>query len=214
MANMRPSTNNLLQAAPVVELDPSSEFALIQLFSVACWPRDKRRRGEALVTWAAQFLACLDIGGIHATGMENLLRVSGEQAAKQLSVSLDELLSMPHAQDVAAQVRAFPTALNTMIMSQIFVPGDGWASMANAAYDGRVGERFGAANRCGAVAGLIILYCSIIQEFHPEMTASYNPAGHIVQYLHDQRRVAVGGIGSARKHGPNGEVSGMSGPRY
>jgi len=71
--------------------------------------------------------------------------------------------------------------------------------MANAAFDGRVGERIGVANRGGAVAGLIILYCSIIQECHPEITASYNRAGHIVQYLHDQRRIVVGGDRERKK---------------
>jgi len=151
------------------------------------------------VTWAAQFLALLEIGGFNDAGMEALLLTGAKQGATRLGISVEELLSMPHAQEIASRVRALPTVLNTMIMSQVFVPGGGWASLANAAYQGRVGDRINMAYRSGLVAGMIVYYCATIRQFHPEMTASYNRAGHIIQFLTKQRRIHIGGDRERKK---------------
>lgn len=178
---------------PVVEINVNSQLAAIHLNALACWPRDRRRRGEALVIWAAQILGVLEGSALGEAGMERLIQTSATKAAAQMGITVENLLALPHSRDIVAQARAIPGELNRMVRTELFEPGGEWLAMSSAAMQGRVGEYFEDAQRNGIVAGLIVLYCAIIRKHHPEMTASYNRAMHIVQTLHASGKIAVGG---------------------
>lgn len=181
------------RGAPVAEIDVNSRLAVIHLTALACWPRDRRRRGEALVTWAAQILGLLEESAFTHAGMEQLIQTSATKAAAQMGITVENLLALPHARDVVAQARAIPEELNRMVVTELFNPGGGWLAVGAAAMQGNVQQRFEAAHRRGMLAGLIILYCATIRKHHPEMTASYNRAMHIVQTQHARGKIAVGG---------------------
>ena len=185
-------TNNR-HGAPIVEFDVNSQLAVIHLTALACWPKDRRRRGEALVTWAAQILALFEGSPLSEAGMEGLIQTSAARAAAQMGMTVDEFLTLPHAREVVAQARHIPGEFNRMVMTELFNPGGGWLAMGSAAMQGKVGQQIQAAYRNGLVAGLVILYCAIIRKHHPEITASYNRAMHIVQTLHTHKKIAVGG---------------------
>lgn len=186
-------------AAPVVEIDFESPLSVIHLTALACWPRDRRRRGEALVTWAAQILGLLESSALGEAGMENLIQTSATKAAAQMGITVENLLALPHARDVVAQARAIPEELNRMVVTELFNPGGGWLAVGAAAMQGNVQQRFEAAHRSGILAGLIILYCATIRKHHPEMTASYNRAMHIVQTQHARGKIAIGGDRERKK---------------
>lgn len=177
------------QPATVVTLDVESELAIIHLVALACWPRDQRKRGEALVTWAAQIMGLLQAGGYTSEGIDSLLQKSAVEAAARMGITVETLLTLPHAREVVSQARTIPSMLQNLVMTNLFNPGGGWLTTGTAAMQGRVGHQFDAANRSGLVAGLVVLHCATISKHHPEMTASYNRAMHLVQTQHAKGQI-------------------------
>gem|GEM_PF-3159601 len=145
------------------------------------------------MTWAAQIMGLLQASGLTAEGIDNLVQASAVTAAARMGITVETLLTLPHAREVVTQARSVPIMLQNLVMTELFNPGGGWLAIGTAAMHGRVGHQFEAANRSGLVAGLVILYCATIRKHHPEMTASYNRAMHLVQTLHAKGKIKVGG---------------------
>jgi hypothetical protein len=171
------------KSAPVAEFDPDNVFALVHLLSVAAWPPDSRRRGEAMVTWAASINGINESVGFNKLSMEALITDSAAKAAAMMGLPPETLLALPHAREIVVAARALPGHVQDMVETQLFNPGGGWPTTANAAYQGRVGERYDAAGRAGIVAGYIILFCAQLREYHPQITAGYNRAFYMVERL-------------------------------
>jgi hypothetical protein len=167
---------------PVAEFDARAPLAPAFAIALACWPKNERQRGHALVTWAAQGFALNET--YIADHLEQTIRSSVATAAMKSGVSAEELLKLPHAQAIVNQARQLTNEVEALLREQLFRPAGGWVSMANAAYQGGVDDAFQRASRSGGVAGRILLYCARLSRHHPELSASYNRAMHIIDYLH------------------------------
>ena len=167
---------------PVAEFDARAVLAPAYAIALACWPKNERRRGHALVTWAAQGFALNE--SYIAKKLEQTIQQSIAEAATKQGISAEELIELPHAREIVGQARQLTNEVEATIRDQLFRPGGGWVSMANAAYQGGVGDAFHRATEHGDVAGRILLYCARLSRHHPDMTASYNRATHIIDNLH------------------------------
>jgi hypothetical protein len=179
-------------SSPIVDFDPDDTFAPCHFMAIACWPWESRRQGEALVTWAAAMNGLAEFIGFNEPNMDAVVDTSLVKAAAQMGLSPESLRALPYAAEIAARARAIPAHFQNRVTAQLFNPGGGWMSMANAAYQGSVGARYEAASRAGALAGYIVLFCAQIREHHTQITASYNRALYIVEKLNRHGEIHVG----------------------
>jgi hypothetical protein len=177
----------------MVKLDPEAPFAALHLFSLACWPKDHLSRGAAQVTWAAAINGINEAIGLNADNMESLLQAGAAEAAAEMGLTAESLLTLPHAKETAERVRSMPGDFTKLVMRMLFEPGGGWLSIANTSYQGDVGKKQEAASKGGFVAGYVVLYCAILRHHHPQRTASYNRAQAIIEELCRRNVIHVGG---------------------
>ena len=88
---------------PVAEFDARAVLAPAYTIALACWPKNERRRGHALVTWAAQGFA-LNKSYI-AKKLEQTIQQSVAEAATKQGISAEELIELPHAREIVGQAR-------------------------------------------------------------------------------------------------------------
>jgi hypothetical protein len=124
-------------AAPIEINDFDDPFLVARVMAVACHPHDPQRQNEALVTWAAGINAVNE--AVMPNTIDGMLKRSATAAAMQMGLTVEELLTLPHAVEIAQELRRLPGTLEQLVTTRLFNPAGRWFSMARAAYSGNVG---------------------------------------------------------------------------
>ncbi|MDW8399101.1 MAG: hypothetical protein RMK90_11095 [Acetobacteraceae bacterium] len=171
--------------APPILAEPADAWEdaaeAMALVAVLAWPRDARRRAEAMATWAAVMLDLIS----HVLEPETLkagLTLGAAQFAQRLGITVEEVLATPQAKRLFAAIRGPErTALvgDTLArgMETLFLPVGGFGAVAKApGLKVVTAELRRAVAGPAALAGAVPEVVAAIERHHPDVPATVNRA--------------------------------------
>lgn len=171
--------------APPILAEPADAWEdaaeAMALVAALAWPRDARRRAEAVATWGAAMLALVE-RVLAPANLEAGLIVGAERLAERLNITAEDVLATPQAKRLFAAIRGperdrrFGDAM-ARGMEALFLPGGGFGAVAKApGLDIVTAELHRAAAGPAAIAGAVLMVVSALEYHHPDVPATVNRA--------------------------------------
>jgi hypothetical protein len=166
---------------PVLIFNPDDAFNGTAFAAAMVWPHDPSRRRDVAASWGSAIMG-LAPDAVPAMAPE-LLDVAFEEAARQQGLSSADLFPPALRQTILDMLTEHGGKLVAdWAESSLFKPSGGYVRVAHAPGLTTLEAEMERAARGGAsAAGYMLAVVAILDTFHPELTASLNRAGAVVE---------------------------------